>query len=558
MSNQNNHSDELFDELNQKKKKRRRKVLRTVLAVLTVVAVLGATAVSMLRRNVEARFAAAAAEVLSYEAASGSISTLVSGSGTLADVDVETLTVPSGVEIAEVIVEHNTLVSKGDILATVDMATVMTALADIQEEIDALDEQIADAKGDEVSSYIKAGIPGRIKRIFAEKGTDVTACMAEHGALAVISLDGYMALEIETDALERADSVTIHRENGEELMGTVESATQGTAVILVTDNGPRYDEEVTVKDENGTILGEGKLYIHNPLAVTGYAGTVSYVSAAENAKVYASSSLFTLKDTSFSANYDTLLRARGEKEELLLELLSIYRDGAILAPMDGLVNSVLYGKEDTGVQQLYVTETESSDTELLELCPNVRMCITIGVDETDILSLAVGQEAEVTVSSVCEEPLRGVVSDISTEAAATSGVPQYSAEITVEKLDGMLPGMTAEVDVKIEGVENALIIPLDALHQTSNISYVYTTYDPELAQYGGMVGVVTGMQNDKYVEILSGLQAGDTVYYTETKVFHFGFGMGMGSMPHTGGGMPDMSGGGFGGGMPGMGTSRGG
>ena len=111
-------------------------------------------------------------------------------------------------------------------------------------------------------------------------------------------------------------------------------------------------------------------------------------------------------------------------------------------------------------------------------------------------------------------------------------------EISLDKAPGMLPGMTADVDVKIQGTENALIIPVEALHQTSTGAFVYTTYDEETQQYGGKVDVVAGMQNDNYAEILSGLQEGDTVYYTEQEnIFaYFASMMGMpGGMPS---GMP--------------------
>ena len=108
----------------------------------------------------------------------------------------------------------------------------------------------------------------------------------------------------------------------------------------------------------------------------------------------------------------------------------------------------------------------------------------------------------------------------------------------------MLAGMTASVDVSIEGVENALIIPVDALHQTSATHYVYTTYDEETKQYGGMVEVTTGMQNDNYVEILSGLNQGDVVYYTEQENFFAMIGnmMGMGNMGNMGGRPGNMGG----------------
>ena len=154
------------------------------------------------------------------------------------------------------------------------------------------------------------------------------------------------------------------------------------------------------------------------------------------------------------------------------------------------------------------------------------MSVTIGIDQADILNLELGQEASVQVSSVSDEVFLGKVTKISKDADISTGVTQYSAQVTLDKAEGMLPGMTASVDISIEGVENALIIPVDALHQTSATSFVYTSYDPETQQYGGMVEVTTGMQNDDYAEILSGLNTGDTIYYTEKNDFFFGFGFG--------------------------------
>ena len=136
MSEQNQHSEALFDTLSKNKKKRRHRVIRTVLIVIAVIAVILVGLVFYLRQKVERRFAGNEAEVLRYEVVTGTIHTVVSGSGALAQVDVEDITVPVGVEITEVLVENRDAVSKGDILATVDMATVMTTLADVQEQLD--------------------------------------------------------------------------------------------------------------------------------------------------------------------------------------------------------------------------------------------------------------------------------------------------------------------------------------------------------------------------------------------------------------------------------------
>jgi len=522
--------DALFETLNRNKQARKRKLFRTVVTIVMVLAVILVAAVVVLQRQVREQFGGEAQEVLSEQAQRGTISTVVSGSGMLLNVDTETISVPAGVEVTEILVAYGDTVEEGDLLAVVDMATVRTAMSELQEEIEDLDDQITDAEGDTVSSYVSAGVPGRVKIIYGETDMLVEDAMVDHGGLAVISLDGYMAVDIETDAVTEGDAVAVILSDGEEMEGTVKSVVGKTATILVTDNGPEYDEEVKVKDEDGTELGSGKLYIHNPLKVTGYAGTIKTVNTSLNQQVYSGTTLFTLTDTASTASYDALLRSRSEKEETLLELLTIQRYGGMVSPISGSVYSVVDLDEETE------EETEEI-TDIITISADVSMSVTISVDEADILSLELGQEADVTVSSVSEDTLKGTVTEI--DKTDSSGA--YTAVVTLDKVEGMIPGMTASVDVRIEGVDDAIIIPVEALHQTSTGYYVYTSYDEETEEFGGRVDVIPGISNSNYVEIKSGLSEGDTVYYTEEQnpFGNMGFGnMGGGQMPNMGGNQP--------------------
>lgn len=537
-------NDALFKALDKSRKQKKRKIITTVLILLLVVGIGLAITVSVLRRNVQQKFGPSADDVLSHKVTTGTISTVVSGSGILENVDTETVEVPAGVELLEILVENSQTVEEGQLLATADMATVRSAMSDLQAQIDDLDEQIADADGDKASTRVTAGVPGRVKVLYGEEGDKVVDVMVEHGALAVISLDGYMALDLETDALAEGDSVTVIRENGKKVKGSVETVVDGLATILITDDGPKNAETVTVKSGD-TELGSGALYVHNPLMVTGYAGTIRTVHTKLNAKVNKNTQLFTLKNTEYSANFDTLLRDRSESEETLLELLNIQKYSGITAPMAGSLYSVadLDAAEEAG----------TAITELAILSPDREVSVTISVDESDILALNLGQETNVTVSSVTEDTLTGIVTEI--DKTASDGA--YTAVITLDKVSGMLPGMTADVDVKIQGVENAILVPADALHYTSTGAFVYTAYDAQTGEYGGRTEVVTGLSNDDFVEITQGLSVGDIVYYTESitmfDVFSAMSGMGMGGnrgnnrnsggMP-SGGGMPQ-------GGMPG-------
>ena len=168
----------LFETLQKNKKRRRRKILITVISIVAVLAIAITAAVVILQKQVRQQFAMDKVDVLSHTVSTGTISTLVSGSGTLQDVDPESITVPEGVEILEVIVERNAAVSQGDLLATVDTGSVISAMADLQGQLEDLDEQLSDAEDDTVSSKIKAGVSGRSRPSLRKKALpSPTPCM---------------------------------------------------------------------------------------------------------------------------------------------------------------------------------------------------------------------------------------------------------------------------------------------------------------------------------------------------------------------------------------------
>ena len=536
----------LFRSLAKKKKKKRRKIIRTVIIILLLLAAGAAFAISTLKKKVTEQFMSSDEEVKSYTAETGSISTTVSGSGTLSNVDEETVSIPSGVKIEEVLVSSDDKVKKGDVLASLDLASVMNEMSAVQKDLDDLDAEIGAAGDKNENTYISAGVDGRIKKVYAQKDQPVLDCMVEHGALALLSLDGYMAVDIRTDALQSGDAVVVRRgdEKQTELNGVVDTVTTGTAVVLVTDNGPQMDEQVTVFTTDGRELGSGRLYIHSAIRITGISGTVSGIPATENTYVYSYSTVMYINDPSFDATYASLVKQRKDLEERLLSLLELYRNGALLSPMDGSVTAVSY--DETAGSSTTATE----DTDIVTLSPDKSMEVSISVDESHILSLALGQQAQISVNSIADETFTGAVTEINKTATSASGVTRYSAVVTLDKDSRMLSGMSAKVTVRIQGVDDAVIIPAAALHQTSSTSYVYTMYDEATHQYGGMVQVVTGISNSSYVEITEGLKPGDVVWYTEEESRSWGsFGGFGGSMPsgNFGGNMPA---GDFSGGMP--------
>lgn len=553
------------------RERKKRKLMITLIVVLVVVIGSVTLGVTMLRRKVNAQINSSEGnEVQSAVVSVGSISTTVSGSGTLTAEDVEELEVLNSLEIVDYYVEAGDQVEKGDLIATVTNSSLLTAMSEKQEELDTLDEELEEASTDEVSESITASVDGRVKKIYVESGDDVATAMYENGALMLLSLDGYMETEITADSLVKGESVTVTLSDGTSVDGLVEKQVSGTATVLVTDKGTTYGDTVTVYNSDDKEVGTGTLAIHSQMAITGYAGTISSVKVSENETVSSGETLLKLTDTETSANYDTLLKERREVEDQLNELIKIYKEGGVCATISGVVDS-LEESSDSNSSNLDMYGAQSTEeagyTTVASISPNTTMAITISVDEMDILSISEGQEATVSIDSIGTDTYEGVVTEVSTTASSDSGVTAYSATIQIDKTEQMLSGMSASVVITIEGNDNALLIPLDALHQTSSTAYVYTEYDEETGEFSGMQEVVIGLSNSTYVEITDGLSEGDTVYYTESEEDDsFGFGMmnfgeegSMGDMPGGGsmpsGGMPggDMSGGN----MPGRGNSSG-
>ena len=77
----------------------------------------------------------------------------------------------------------------------------------------------------------------------------------------------------------------------------------------------------------------------------------------------------------------------------------------------------------------------------------------------------------------------------------------------------MLPRMSATVSIRIEGVDDALLLPEDAVTKTRTSAYVYTSVNETTGELEGMVEVKTGLTGGGYIEITEGLREGDTVYY---------------------------------------------
>lgn len=278
-------------------------------------------------------------KVLSAVPEENTISTVLSGGGTLSPQEGTAQSLPQALELETYYVKNGQTVSEGAPIAQVDLVAVKAAISELQEVIDTLDAAIASESSKTNDSLIRSGTAGRVKKIYAREGTAAADTVYENGALLLLSLDGLMAVDLEARA-EVGQRVTVTLSDGTALEGTVESVSDGTATVTLSDETAPLDDSVTVTTKDGETLGTGNLYIHSRLRVAGAYGTVSQISVKENQQVSAGSALLTLKDTGHTAEYARLLNRRTELEDQMESLVKLSKDGILRADCGGTVSGV--------------------------------------------------------------------------------------------------------------------------------------------------------------------------------------------------------------------------
>lgn len=334
-----------------KKKNVRRYILWGVLAVV----VAGLAMLPALARQQDAQDGPVAS-VLEATVKEGSVQATVRGGGTLEAGDGEDIELPPEVKITEFLVKNGQEVKKGDPVAKIDKVSALTAVTEIRASMAAVEKQMETFSDEKSASTVTAPAGGRVKAIYANPGDSVTQVLVEHGALALLSLDGRMCVTLTVSSqLIPGDSINVTLDSGKTVTGRVESNLNGELTVTIADNGYAVGDTVTLEG-----LGSGSLEIHNPWLATAFNGTVSQVNIRLEQTVSSGGTLFTLKDTDYTAQRELLAETHRDYEELLQKLLTWQDTGVITAPCDGLVSGI-----DTDSTHLLAAEDEELTASLL-------------------------------------------------------------------------------------------------------------------------------------------------------------------------------------------------
>lgn len=544
----------------QKKRRNSRRVKRMVKRIVKWIfwlCVLAAAAVFGYRYYREQTATQTASTQPTYATSSvqsGAISKTVYGTGMIEAASQPVVSIQTDGTLSELRVDIGDEVKEGDVLAVLENDELDATIQDLEYALWELDDEIMGTSPGATVVTVRSPIAGRVMKLYGQVGDDALAVYRKYGAVALLSTDGRMKVEFDV-----AEGTSV--ELGETLfvsgMGAVVGTTfsvegevtdlymQGTkAVVTINDDTLPMDADATVTNGMGEIVGTGTLEINKPMAVSAYGGTIRQIRVNVGDEIERKDTIYVLEDSPLTLTQESLRIQREAAAEELEEAKEQRENLIILAPCDGVIASV---------EALEVGSSVTAGTTLLSILEGEDMTLTIAVDELDVVSVQEGQPVSITVDALSDLTVEGTVEKIAPVGSGESGVTTYDVKLSFDAAGtGIRAGMNATGEILVASVEDALYIPVEAL-MTVNDQYCVLTAS------GSYQPVEVGIMNDEYVQILSGLEAGDLVCYESDASSSSTTSMDMGGMVvvdmggMTGaptGGMPsgDMPSGGMGGG----------
>ena len=456
---------------------------------------------------------------------SGAISKTVYGTGMIEAASQPVVSIQTDGTLSELRVDIGDEVKEGDVLAVLENDELDATIQDLEYALWELDDEIMGTSPGATVVTVRSPIAGRVMKLYGQVGDDALAVYRKYGAVALLSTDGRMKVEFDV-----AEGTSV--ELGETLfvsgMGAVVGTTfsvegevtdlymQGTkAVVTINDDTLPMDADATVTNGMGEIVGTGTLEINKPMAVSAYGGTIRQIRVNVGDEIERKDTIYVLEDSPLTLTQESLRIQREAAAEELEEAKEQRENLIILAPCDGVI---------AYVEALEVGSSVTAGTTLLSILEGEDMTLTIAVDELDVVSVQEGQPVSITVDALSDLTVEGTVEKIAPVGSGESGVTTYDVKLSFDAAGtGIRAGMNATGEILVASVEDALYIPVEAL-MTVNDQYCVLTAS------GSYQPVETGIMNDEYVQILSGLEAGDLVCYESDASSSSATSMDMGGM----------------------------
>lgn len=180
------------------------------------------------------------------------------------------------------------------------------------------------------------------------------------------------------------------------------------------------------------------------------------------------------------------------------------KEAVIIAPFDGIVASVTAEEGDM------IPSPTMSPRQIISLIDPTSLELVVEVDEIDIPDVEVGQKVIITLDALPDQKLDGVVATIYPLPTEVGGVIVYNVKIglNVPENSGIRVGMSASTDIILASRINVLLVPDRAIGKDSEGNPIVIVVMGKAQEERP---VVAGISDGFNTEIVSGLQAGETV-----------------------------------------------
>lgn len=182
----------------------------------------------------------------------------------------------------------------------------------------------------------------------------------------------------------------------------------------------------------------------------------------------------------------------------------------IYAPISGTVDglSLQQGTVIANNSSSTGSTTTTTSQSVANIKTQANTQITLNLTEIDIPKIALGDKATIILDAYSGKTYTGKVTSINTIGVTSSGVTTYPTVISLDTENKeILPNMSASASIIIQVKDNVLMVPSGAV-QNQNGETVVRVLDNGKITYAT---VVTGISSDSQIEIISGLNEGQTV-----------------------------------------------
>jgi membrane fusion protein, macrolide-specific efflux system len=253
---------------------------------------------------------------------------------------------------------------------------------------------------------------------------------------------------------------------------------------------PVYGTIQTSITTTATVTPENRLAIKPPVN-----GRVDKILVKEGDYVKVGQTLALMSSTERATVLDA---ARAQSKDQLAYWEEVYKPTPLLAPINGQVI----------VQTVQPGQTVTTGDAVTVLSD--RLIVQAQVDETDIGKIKVGQAAVITLDAYPDTIVPGTVDHIYYESTIINNVTIYEVNILPKKVPAIFrSGMSANVNIIEQTKDNVLMIPLEAVKQDAEGSFVLIS--PKSGEKTATRRVQLGILGDKNIEVISGLETTDKV-----------------------------------------------